>query len=102
LLGLADPSLPAVIAAIGAAIAAVLGGVSLIVAAQARREQRATTRTVESTNRAVNGHVAKGRASIGDQVDELYDAGETPDAVLPLLRRIAERLDVPTNGSRRS
>jgi hypothetical protein len=100
LIGLADPSLPAIIAAIGGAIAAILGGTATIIAARTRRESRVTARIVESTNQAVNGHVAKGRRSIGDQVDDLTDVSEIPDAVLPLLRKIADRLDVPTNGGR--
>jgi hypothetical protein len=102
LLGLADPSLPSIIAAIGGAITAILGGIATIIVAKTRRENRRTSEVVDATNQAVNGHVAKGRRSIGDQVDELTDASEIPDAVLPLLRKIADRLDVPINGKKKT
>ncbi len=95
MLGLADPSWPAIIAAVGAAVAAVLGGTATVISALARREQRATARTVDATNAAVNGK-APGELSIGDQVDDLHgelelDEGE---AILPLLRAIADHLGV--------
>lgn len=88
-IALDPPSLAAIIAAIGSACAAILGGIALVIAASTRRDTR-------QINSAVNGK-PHGAQSIQGQVDDLHE--EIDDgAILPLLRKVARRLDVNGNG----